>query len=1676
MNPLDLLGCHFKSSKGSMLWSIIFSFFLALIPNSTLWAGSYCGQNATASRCGFATKEDASLWSWSTSGLASNPQQYSYGGPIYYKHSADGAPPNSGYTNYWMGYRIMPSGAGPYIYYAIRYDANIPAPAKNFTVAPSNPPPPIISNPGPTPPNQCSTKPVGGNPINFAIGDKFQAETDYFGKSGLEFTRYYHSNDFVSAATIGAQWRHNYDRKIAAFEDTVSHLAYVTRGDGAQYQFALQNGVWQPQGDVTDRLVHVTDAGGNPVGWQLFTTAEEIETYDVAGKLISIALRTGSLITLTYSDAATPAAVAPAAGLLISVTDPFGRQLNFTYDSLSRVKQMTDPAGNVFAYGYDTNENLVSVSYPDLTAGDPLDNPKRTYLYNEQAHSSNTAQLHALTGIVDENNQRFATYNYDSQGRAISSEHAGGVDKTSVTYNGSNSSTVVDALGTSRTYGLQTIQEVTKVASMTEPCPSCGGTTATQMSYDANGNVIAKTDFNGNRTNYAYDLGRNLETSRTEGLTAAGAPTLQTRTISTEWHSAWRMVSRMAEPKRISTYVYSGDNGVSCGATGVMCSKSVQETTDANGNQGFSASPVGSPRTWTYTYNSFGQMLTSDGPRSDVSDVATFSYYTSNDPAGNYRIGDLASLTNALGHTTQITAYDAHGKPKTVIDANGLVTTMDYFPRGWLKSRNVGGLITTYEYDGIGQMIKVTLPDGSFITYSYDAAHHMTGMQDSLGNKITYTLDLAGNRTKEEVFDPQGAPAQTRSRVFDSLNRLYQDIGAQNQITQLTYDDYGNLKTATDPLNHTTTNFYDSLNRLMKIVDPNNGQTQYGYNALDQLTSVTDPRGVTTQYSYNAFSDLTQQVSPDTGTTTNTYDIAGNLLTQTDARGQLTTYTYDVLNRVTSVSYADGQSVTYTYDQGANAIGRLKSIQDSAGTIAYAYDQHGRVISETRTILAVNYVTSYGYDSAGRLAQVTYPSGRVIHYTLDSLGRINALNSTMAATTDGILNNVAYQPFGPVKSFAFGNGANYQRAFDQDGRLASYNLGADTKTLGYDLASRIQSLSNPANIADLKQYGYDNLDRLIGYTAPGVAQGFGYDATGNRTSQTQGASTYPYAIDPASNRLLSAAGPTAKTYTYDANGSPTNDGTNQYSYDARGRLIQTATPSGTNLYRLNALGQRIAKSPVIGATVYHYDLSGKLIAESDSFGVTQKEYVYLYDQPVAVYGSMATSQCSATPTEVNGTAFTANNTLERLEGRGGKPSASDWQWGLGQLSGSFVKGQLNWVSGKAYSFSLTYDGQGNGTYIVSDNGTVQLNKTYTGTPGTGLRTGNALQLWVQTNGNVGDGKVAMRVTGINGTNLNRTIQTVPNKNSFDAVTFEGQNLNTGFTLNGTVTLTFSGTIPSGNRLNFAVTAGNTTCSTQQQKQLGYIYSDHLDTPRLITNQQNQVLWSWDSDAFGTTNANENPNNLGSFNFNLRFPGQYYDKETKTHYNLMRDYDPATGRYAQSDPIGLGGGTNTYGYVDANPISAIDPRGLATITGTWMAPPKYAMQNWSVSSWSFSRPSWSWWGYLKFIRLNGSINGFVNVDVKCRSQDSCGNIKEWQIHNRITIDAKGSFDLGPNLYALGSGLLLGPYAGIAVNIGALGGSLLQVEHHFLKVAQQKAGPTIAGVLSQGPTAICLGSCR
>jgi RHS repeat-associated protein len=118
-------------------------------------------------------------------------------------------------------------------------------------------------------------------------------------------------------------------------------------------------------------------------------------------------------------------------------------------------------------------------------------------------------------------------------------------------------------------------------------------------------------------------------------------------------------------------------------------------------------------------------------------------------------------------------------------------------------------------------------------------------------------------------------------------------------------------------------------------------------------------------------------------------------------------------------------------------------------------------------------------------------------------------------------------------------------------------------------------------------------------------------------------------------------------------------------------------------------------------------------------------------------------------------------------------------------------------------------------------------------------------------------------------------------------------------------------------------------ATPGAAQVYYIDSDHLNTPRVITDANNNIVWQWDnSDPFGGNVPQEDPGNTGTrLEFNLRFPGQYFDKETGLHYNYFRTYDPAGGIFTTSDPMGLLAGINTYAYVGGNPISFVDPTGL-----------------------------------------------------------------------------------------------------------------------------------------------------
>jgi YD repeat-containing protein len=635
--------------------------------------------------------------------------------------------------------------------------------------SPSNPNPPKQNGPC-DPCGQHGTPSLGsadvGNPINIGVGNKHVEQTEYqsAGYSPLNFTWTYNglgtyngssASGILSRSdtTLGAQTTHNYQRFVRVASSDSITTAYVLRPYGRTYSFNQNGTSWVGEADIADSLTSQRDTSGNITGWQYVNAqTDDIETYDASGKLIRLQDRNGRVQALTYSDASTSTSIASTPNLLIQVTDTFGHSLNFTYNSNNRMHQFIDPAGQIISFDYDANNNFSSVHYPDGHV--------RTYLFNEQAYTSQNSLPFAMTGIVDENGSRFATYRYNYYQNAIGTEHAGGVASYQISYaNGWLSPLVTDPLNTQRTYQFSTVLGVNKLVQVTQPNPNGTGTVSRSMTYDANGNIATSTDFNGSITTYGYDLTRNLETSRVE---ASG--TAQARTITTTWHARYRFPLQIAEPKLLTTYTYD--------ASGNLLSKTVQATSDTTGAQGLSPTLVGTARTWSYTYNSVGQVLTATGPRTDVADKTTYTYDTS---------GNLNTITNAVGQVTTLSNYDANGRVGLITDANSATTALTYSPRGWLTGKTVtsGATVetTTYGYDGVGQLTLVTLPDTSMVSYTYDPAHRLTNIADSLGNSIAYTLDNMGNRLNEQIKDPSGALARQTSRVVDALNRLQQITG-----------------------------------------------------------------------------------------------------------------------------------------------------------------------------------------------------------------------------------------------------------------------------------------------------------------------------------------------------------------------------------------------------------------------------------------------------------------------------------------------------------------------------------------------------------------------------------------------------------------------------------------------------------------------------------------------------------------------------------------------------------------------------------------------------------------------------------------------------------------------------------------------------------------------------------
>lgn len=1162
---------------------------------------------------------------------------------------------------------------------------------------------------------QCSDN-DGKNPCYPATGDKARFETD-FQFAGRPFVRSYHSlRQAGQRPELAPGWVHTYsDRVIGA--PSSSRLTHVSDNGYLGVFNRVRKTARYVSPEDAKRVIDVVVESGKNV-FRLGDEGDLVRYYNDAGRLLRVeSLTSYSKISFVYEGER-----------LVSANDHTGLKLVFEYAD-SQLESLLLPDGNRVYYSYDSNRNLESVQYADGT--------QRTYHYNE-AGFSDSNDPHALTGISD-NGQRYLTFGYDLKNRVrLSQAHtpSGFVEKTTLSYSGDNQVTVTGPQGDTRQYTLSSASGFRRVTAIAAADGTLSNTFNGALLFESRDKLLNVT-----RREYAPD------NAYVSARYDAYGTSVERKTVTAR-DAAYRLTSRQVQAKVGSGYVTQQQQSLTYNSRSQVLTRTT--TDPATGQSRTTTNSYCEQADVTADACPFVGLLKSvDGSRTDVADTSTYAYRMDDHPGCaaapttcEYRKGNLWKITNALNQVTEFIAYDGAGRLLRQKDANGVITDLVYHPRGWLISRTVRANAdgspdpaldarTRLEYEPYGDIKRVIQPDDSGLEYCRDQAHRITAVVSTTfaqasrcngsapvasSEAIVYTLDAAGNRIREEVRDSTGAIKRLLARQYNTLNQLRGLVNAPYAAqadldapavkkTSYTYDANGNQDLTTDPLARVADNDYDPLNRLIRSIQDKDtaaatgevaATVSYEYDARDNLRKVTDPKGLITQYVYDGLNNQTQLISPDTGTTTYTYDAAGNRLTQTDARGVLSQYSYDALGRLSTIQYPSdsAKNVGFTYDtvqpgcagDETAAVGRLVRIDDATGSTRLCYDRRGNVRRKLQESGGELLVVEYRYNLANRLVGMTYPSGLVVSYGRDALGRVSSVGLSRGGFTLPLVDALSYLPFGPVAQIQFGNGQALTKAWDQNYWPDAIGGGV----LDYDFSTNdVGNIVTVASTSEGTQHlNYDRLDRLQEVRDSNLAliEAYTYDATGNRLSQqlgTQAATSYSY---PSTSHRLSAVGAAARGY--DAVGN-TLTGVPGYeadsaSYDARNRLVQVGSPSAQLLANYNGRGERVLASqgtpaPALpttsaawttsaGVRGYLYDESGQVLSTLIAGNpLRYEEIVWIDNIPV---GRVLSSTSAVLEVHaIHSDHLNTPRALANAQAQGGQAAGTVvWRWKLNSAS------------------------------------------------------------------------------------------------------------------------------------------------------------------------------------------------------------------------------------------------------------------------------------------------------------------------------------------------------------------------------------------------------------------------
>jgi RHS repeat-associated protein len=856
-----------------------------------------------------------------------------------------------------------------------------------------------------------------------------------------------------------------------------------------------------------------------------------------------------------------------------------------------------------------------------------------------------------------------------------------------------------------------------------------------------------------------------------------------------------------------------------------------------------------------------------------------------------------------------------------------------------LLDTNGPGTETTlrrFGYDDAGNLIEVYNSSGLPLRFTYDSRSRITGWTDRSGNHYAYVYDDAGRVV--EVSGTNG---------FLSGTLAYDDATYTTSVT----DSLGHTTTyqrneaylvirRTDPLGHTILIGYDELGRVVSLTDEIGRTTRFGLDEHGDPVRINEPDGNVIELGYNELRLLASFKRNGTVFAEFTYDLRGNLLRTTDAAGAETVRQYDEPGRLVSVTDPLG----HTRRIETNPAGLITAVTDALGHTARAtYDAFGHLAA---TIDPLGATTRFVRRTEGEITERVHPDGTSETWSYDPDGNLIEQRDQIGAVT-----RFEIGAFGLLTRRVLPDGEDQRFVYDTEQNLLSVTMNNATWQYRYDAAGRLVGETD-FNGRSLT-YRLDDAGQLLETDSGGRSTGYAYNLQGElveRRNHDGSATTLGYDDEQGFlTRVASRA--SVLEYTYDRIGrvlSETVDGrTTSYTYDLLGRRVSRTTPTGlVSTWTYDANNQSVGLSGPLGELAFEYDAGGRETSRRVGADVTLTQS---WDACNRLTGQTVRARGEGVQKRTYGYRADGmpNLVTDRLRGR------REFE-----LTAS---GRITRVTAETWSESYAYDPLGNITRARdtrAPDSTTAGDRAYAGSL---LRTagrtayeyddqGRLVRRLVRT---LSGQRREWRYTWDAEDQLVRA--DTPDHGSW-AYAYDPFGRRTAkwrlgeqdgldvqetekvvFAWEGTQLLEQHETSPDGSRRTVTWDWEPGTWRPVSQAERSWdqnrpdveerfcaIVTDLVDAPSELVTDDGRVVWSADTDLWGrrrrTGADDERSCPLGR-------PGQYHDDESGLEYNYFRYYDPATGRYLSSDPLGLDAGPNPHAYVP-NPLVWIDPLGLA----------------------------------------------------------------------------------------------------------------------------------------------------